>query len=176
MKQKRINVRHWLFIFFTTLAVVLASFTVGKDIYAHNDNGLISFAIVNFFGYLFIFLFMPVELAFIFYLRSGYDPVMLNLIAIATAFVAQIVNYVFGYFFSSRIIDQLIGRERYETAEEEIRKYGKWTLFLSNLLPLSSPVISLAAGMIKYHVKEALFFCFLGILMRYLVLTFIFSL
>ena len=119
---------------------------------------------------------MPMELAFIYYLRTGYDPLILNLVAVATAMTSQIIDYLIGYYFSAGIIDRLIGRKRYEKAEDEIRKYGNWTLFLSNLLPLSSPVISLAAGMLKYRVKDALIYSFVGMVCRYLLLTLFFGL
>jgi membrane protein YqaA with SNARE-associated domain len=153
---------------------VIASLTIGRDIYESEEKSLYSFAIVNFFGYLFFFLLMPMELAFIFYLRTGYDPLMLNLVAVSTAMASQTIDYLLGYFFSARIIDQLIGRKRYEKAEDEIRKYGNWALLLSNLLPLSSPIISLAAGMLKYRAKDALFYSFVGVVCRYLVLTLLF--
>ena len=142
------------------LMAVIASLTIGKDIYENKGQSILSFAIVNFSGYLFFFLLMPMELAFIFYLRTGFDPLILNLVAITTAMASQIVDYLIGYFFSTRIIDSLIGRKRYEKAEDEIRKYGNWALFFSNLLPLSSPIISLATGMLKYRVKDALFYSF----------------
>ncbi len=157
------------------LMAVIASLTIGRDIYESGEKSMYSFAIVNFFGYLFFFLLMPMELAFIFYLRTGYDPLMLNLVAVSTALASQAIDYLVGYFFSTKIIDSLIGRKRYEKAEDEIRKYGNWALFLSNLLPLSSPIISLAAGMLKYRVKEALFFSFIGMICRYLFLTLLFQ-
>lgn len=175
MKRRRIDYRRLsIIVFLLILMTVIASLTIGKDIYENNEKSLLSFAIVNFAGYLFFFLFMPVELAFIYYLRSAYDPILLNLAAISTAFAAQVIDYLVGYFFSAKIIDRMIGRKRYEKAEEEIRKYGNWTLFLSNLLPLSSPVISLAAGMLKYRIKEALFYSLTGMILRYLLLTLIF--
>ena len=153
---------------------VIASLTIGKDIYQYNENGLFSFAIVNFAGYLFFFLLMPMELAFILYLRTGYDPLWLNLVAVTTAMAAQTVDYLIGYYFSTGIIDRLIGRRRYQRAEAEIHKYGNLALFFSNLLPLSSPVISLAAGMLKYRVKDALIFSLCGMILRYLLLTLLF--
>lgn len=153
---------------------VIGSLTIGRDIYESGEKSLYSFAIVNFFGYLFCFFLMPMELAFIFYLRTGYDPLMLNLVAVSTAMTSQTIDYLIGYFFSSRIIDQLIGKKRYERAEYEIRKYGNLALFFSNLLPLSSPIISLAAGMLKYRVKDAIVFSFVGMICRYLLLTLLF--
>jgi len=175
MKRARLDIRRIIiFVLLVTIMIVISSLTIGKDIYQSEDKGMSSFALVNFSGYLFFFLLMPMELAFILYLRMGYDPWMLTLVAVATAMSAQVVDYLIGYFFSSGFIDRLIGRRRYEKAEAEIRKYGNLTLFLSNLLPLSSPVISLAAGMLKYRPKDALFFSLCGMILRYVLLTLIF--
>jgi len=175
MNRGHIDIKRLLLlVLLVILMIVIASLTIGADILENNQHSTLSFAIVNFFGYLFFFLFMPVELAFIYYLRTGYNPWILNFVALGTAMSAQMIDYLIGYFFSTRIIDSMIGRKRYEKAENEIRKYGNWALFLSNLLPLSSPIISLAAGMLKYRVKEALLFSFVGMICRYLLLTLIF--
>ena len=174
-RRSRVDVRKIIiYVLLVTLMTVIASLTIGKDIYRYNEYGVFSFAIVNFAGYLFFFLLMPMELAFILYLRSGYDPLMLNLVAIISAMSAQVVDYSIGYFFSTGIIDRLIGRRRYQKAEAEISKYGNLALFLSNLLPLSSPVITLAAGMLKYRIKDAFIFSLCGMILRYLLLTLIF--
>ncbi len=175
MKRLHIDIKRLIMIvLLLSLTTIIASLTIGRDIYEQNTESFLSFAIVNFAGYLFFSLFMPVELAFIYYLRTGYDPVILNLVAIGTAFSAQVIDYMVGYFTSAGIIDRLIGKTRYEKAENEIRRYGNLTLFLSNLLPLSSPVISLAAGMLKYQIKDALLYSFAGMVLRYLLLSLIF--
>ena len=160
------------FILLVAIAVVIISLTVGKDIYGSRGHSLLSFAIVNFSGYLF-FLIMPVELAFIYYLNHGMDPFFMNAVALGTAITAQLADYYIGRSFSTRIINHLIGRSRYEQAEAEIRKYGNIAIFVFNLLPLSSPVILLAAGMLKHRFKEAMVFSFAGLLVKYLVLTLI---
>lgn len=175
-RRSRLDIRKIIiYVLLVTLMTVIASLTIGKDIYQYNENGLFSFAFVNFAGYLFVFLLMPMELAFVLYLRTGYDPIMLNVVAVCTAMAAQTVDYLVGYYFSTKVIDQLIGRRRYEKAEAEIHKYGNMALFFSNLLPLSSPVISLAAGMLKYRVKDALIYSLCGMILRYLLLTLIFG-
>lgn len=175
MMRRRIDYKRLtIVVLLIILTTVIASLTVGKDIYESGQESILSFAIINLCGYLFFFLFMPVELAFIFYLRSEYDPIILNAVAIATAFASEAIDYLIGYFFSAGIIDRLIGRKRYEKAEDEIRKYGNWALLVSNVLPLSSPVISLAAGMLKYRVKEVIFYSLTGIVLRYLLLTLLF--
>jgi membrane protein DedA with SNARE-associated domain len=160
---------------FMIAAIVIASLTVGRDIYyGSRDEGLLSFAIVNFSGYLF-FLFMPVEVAFIYYLSGDINIWALNAVAIGTAMVSQVIDFLIGYMLSTKIIDNLIGRRRYEKAEEKIRKYGNMVIFLFNVTPLSSPVISLAAGLLKHRVKDAIIFTFSGLILKYIILTLIFG-
>ncbi len=174
MFWKRINIiRLVVVLFFATIAVLIASLTIGRDIYENKAMSMFSFAIVNFSGYLF-FLFMPVELAFIFYSHSGYHPWILYSVAISTALASQSIDYLIGYFFSKGIIHKLIGRRRFLKAEAEIRKYGNLTLLVFNLLPLSSPVIALAAGMLKYRIKDALMYTSIGLLIKYLLLLLLF--
>lgn len=174
MTKTHIDIKRLVIILcFVTIAVAIASLTVGRDIYENKELSLLSFGILNFAGYLF-FLIMPVELAFMFYLHSGYDPLVLNLVAVLTAILSQTIDYMIGYFFSSGIIDNLIGRKRYRQAEAEIRKYGILTLIVFNFLPLSSPVIALAAGMLKYPIKEVLIFSIAGLIGKYVVLSLIF--
>lgn len=173
-KSRRINIpRLILVVFLFTMAATIASLTIGRDIFSEKEVSIVSFAIVNFSGYLF-FLFLPVELAFIYYLHAGYDTWILNLVALSTAILSQSIDYWIGYFFSAGIINRLIGRKRYEKAEDEIRHYGKLTIFAFNLLPLSSPIISLAAGMLKYRLSYFLLFSALGLLVKYILLTLIF--
>lgn len=175
MKRAQFDVKRIIiFVILVILMTVIASLTIGKNIYQHNENGMLSFAIVNFAGYLFFFLLMPIELAFILYLHTGNDPIILNLVAVSTAMAAQAIDYLIGYFLSTRLIDSLIGQRRYKKAKAEIRKYGNLALFFSNLLPVSSPVISLAAGMLKYRIKDAVIFSLCGLILRYLLLTLIF--
>jgi membrane protein DedA with SNARE-associated domain len=117
---------------------------------------------------------MPVELAFIYYLTGDINIWVLNAVALSTALVSQTIDYLIGYSLSTRIIDRLIGRKRYEKAEDKIRKYGNVVIFLFNVTPLSSPVISLAAGILKHRVKDAVIFTFAGLLLKYIILTLIF--
>lgn len=155
-------------------AAVIASLTIGRDIYyGSRDQGLLSFAIVNFSGYLF-FLFMPVEIAFIYYLSGDINIWALNGVAIVTALASESIDYMIGLSFSKDIITRLIGTRRYLKAESRIRKYGNLVIFLFNITPLSSPVISLAAGMIRHRIKDAFIFTISGLIIKYFILTMIF--
>ena len=173
------NPHHWqikrfiTIVFCAIIATLIASSTIGREIYRTGQVSIFSFGIVNFSGYLF-FLIMPVELAFIYCLHSQPDIVLLNMVAILTAISAQLIDYYTGRFFSTNFIDKLVGRHRFERAENKIRQYGNIVIFLFNLLPLSSPVILLAAGMIKHPVKQAIFYSLLGLLSKQLFMTLIF--
>jgi membrane protein DedA with SNARE-associated domain len=167
-------VRLSLVLVMAAVAIGIASLTIARDIYYGSEGqGMLSFAIVNFAGYLF-FLIMPVELAFVYYVSEGANLWTLNSIAVGTALLSQSIDYLIGFTLSSKIINKLIGRERYKKAEIQIRKYGNIAIVLFNALPLSSPVISLSAGMLKHRVKDALFYTFIGLLIKYMVLTLIF--
>jgi len=172
-KRARI-VRVVIAILLATVAIVIASMTIGMDIYSGTrDDGLMSFAIVNAAGYLF-FLFMPVEIAFVYYLQGDINVLAINALAICTALFSQAIDYAIGFLMSNRFINNLIGRSRYEKAEEKILKYGNLTIFVFNALPLSSPVISLAAGMLRHRIRDALLCTVLGLMVKYLALTLIF--
>jgi membrane protein DedA with SNARE-associated domain len=174
MNLNRPNIkRAVIFMLLSATAIAIASLTIGKEIYGSKEHTLLSFAIINLSGYLF-FIFMPVELAFIYYLNTSLNIALLNLTAIGTAIFSQAIDYYVGRSFSKQIIDQLIGRQRYEKAESEIRKYGNIAIFVFNLLPLSSPVILLAAGMLKHRLKEAFFYSLAGLLVKYLILSAVF--
>ncbi|PTN08373.1 VTT domain-containing protein [Mangrovibacterium marinum] len=160
-------------VFFAAVAIAIASATIGREIYGATKESLLSFGIVNFSGYLF-FLIMPVELAFIYYLHSDLSFILLNVVAVTTALGSQMVDYYIGHSLSARIINKLIGRHRYQKAEEEIQKYGNIAIFLFNLLPLSSPLMLCAAGMLRHPLRQALIYSALGLTIKYLFITIFF--
>lgn len=177
MKWTRSDIIKWgISGLFLITAITIASLTVGRDIYyGSREGGLLSFALVSLAGYLF-FIFMPVELAFIYYLTGDINIWLLNLVAISTALISQTVDYIIGYLLSSKIIERFIGHNRYDNAENKIRKYGNIAIFMFNAMPLSSPVISLAAGMLKHRIKDTVFYTVTGLIIKHLILTLIFRL
>jgi membrane protein DedA with SNARE-associated domain len=176
MRHPRINIKQLIIVvLLAAIAIAILSLTIARDIYfGSQGKGLLSFAIVSLAGYLFFF-FIPVEVAFIYYLTAGENFLLLNIVALATAIVSQSVDYLIGYSLSTKIIDELIGRSRYEKAEDEIREYGNITIFIFNFLPISSPVISLAAGMLKHRIKDAFIYTILGLALKYFLITLIFA-
>lgn len=176
MLLQRINIRQLVIVvLLVAITTAIASLTIGRDIYnGFAGHGVLSFAIVSLAGYLFFLFFVPVEIAYIYYLNTGENFLLLYLVVLITALISQSINYLIGYSVSAKIIDQLIGRRRYLKAEQEIRKYGNIAIFVFNFLPLPSPVISLAAGMLKHRIKDAFIYSFLGLALKYAILTLIF--
>jgi membrane protein DedA with SNARE-associated domain len=176
LKSKRkVIFRYAIAFLFAIAAIAIASLTVGRDIYyGSRDQGLLSFAIVNAAGYLF-FLFMPVEVAFIYYLEGDISVVALNAVALGTAIFSQAIDYAIGLLLSDRIIDNLIGRRHFEKAEGRLRKYGNIAIFIFNALPLSSDVIALAAGMLRHRKRDTFIFTVSGLFIKYLLLSIFFS-
>jgi hypothetical protein len=86
------------------VAIGLVSTTLGRAIYAGHTPGLGSFAAIHFAGYLF-FLLMPVEALVPIYQAEGHPGATLIMIALATAFAAQVIDYSIGRAVSDRVID-----------------------------------------------------------------------
>jgi len=154
------------------LVLALISITIGREIYGEKESGLLWFAFIHFLGYLF-FLLMPVEMAFIYYLPDQESAIIIFLVAMGTAVVAQLIDYYIGYSVSHRVINKLIGEKRYKKAEGKIEQHGNWVIFVFNLLPLSSPIIALAAGMVKHPMSQFLLYSVSGLFLKYLVLVLI---
>ena len=172
-EYKKIKLSKILIILITSLiAIVIVSMTVGKELYEGKNQSMFSFGLIHFSGYLF-FLLMPVEMAFVYYL-SYYKEAELIGVALATAISAQIIDYLIGYSVSSKFIHDIVGEKRIRRAEKYIHKYGNLTIFLFNLLPLSSPVISLVGGMIKYRFRDLMIYSISGLLFKYFILSLVF--
>ena len=173
MEKTNVKLLKVIFILATTaIAIIIFSLTAGKEIYEGRGQSLASFGLVHFSGYLFFFL-MPVEMAFIYYL-SFYNHLVLIAVAMITAVLAQLIDYFIGYSFSTGIINNLVGEKKIVNAEKQISRYGNITIFVFNLLPLSSPIIALVGGMLKFRFKDMMLYSMTGLLIKYILLSLIF--
>jgi membrane protein YqaA with SNARE-associated domain len=157
------------------IIIAIISFTIGQDIIAGRQPGLDSFLILNFAGYLF-FLMMPVEALVPYYLSQGHSGLVLIVVAVATAILAQLFDYFAGHLMSGRIINDLIGHKRYERAWHYIHKYGGWAILVFNLFPLSSPILILAAGMVRFSLKRVICYSLIGLVLKYIAIVYVFGL
>ena len=172
IKEKKKLKKILLFGITTVIALTIVAFTVGKEIYEGKSESIFSFGLVHFAGYLF-FLLMPVEMAFVYYL-SFYKEIELIGIALGTAFIAQLIDYFIGFSFSTKFIQNFVGESRIAKYEKYIYKFGNLTILIFNLFPLSSPVIALVAGMLKYKLKDLIIYSVFGLTLKYIILSLIF--
>jgi membrane protein DedA with SNARE-associated domain len=170
LSKKRIRIISFLVCLL--VAALIVSFTLGREWYYDKNQSILSFALIHFSGYLF-FLLMPVELAYIYYLYYFGD-IELFLVAIFTAFSAQLIDYIIGYSVSTAFINNILGEKRIVKAEKYIFRYGNLTILIFNLFPLSSSVIAVAAGMIKFNVKKFMVYSATGLAIKYLFLSLLF--
>ncbi len=124
------------------------------------------FAWVHFAGYLF-FIISPVELLYAHMLTASQPFTGLFLTAVSTALLAQTIDYAIGYAFSSRVIDRVLGPRKYKRYMRRIDRYGGMTIFFFCLLPLSSPIVVLVAGIMRYPLRWVFLFSTLGLSLKY---------
>jgi membrane protein DedA with SNARE-associated domain len=170
MTKRRIRII--LILITSCTAILIVSATLGRELYEGRGQSLASFGLIHFSGYLF-FLLMPVELAYIYYLSYFSDWQMI-VVALSTATAGQVIDYYIGLSMSTAIVNNLVGEKRILNAEKHILKYGNLTIFIFNLFPLSSSVISVAAGMLKFRFKNFIVYSSVGLIIKYLVLTLVF--
>ena len=156
------------------LIIGVLSFTIGREIVEGKQPTLDSFAVVHFSGYLF-FILMPVELLVPYYLSEGYSGITLIIIALITAIIAQLLDYSVGFLFSDRYIKYFVSEWRYRKAKKTVEKYGDWAILIFNLFPLSSPIIVLAAGMMKFSLRRVILYSFTGLVVKYIVIVSVFG-
>lgn len=152
--------------------ILIVSSTLGREIMSGRQPGLWSFSIVHFAGYLF-FLLMPVEALVPYYQNEGHAAMILVGLSVATAVVAQTIDYGIGYLVSERVIDWL-GRQKYERFRTKIDRWGGWAILLFNLFPLSSPNMLLVAGITRYNAVRALLISAAGLAAKYLAIVYVF--
>lgn len=153
-------------------SISLISLILGRWLYGVSSINLSDFLLVHFIGYLF-FILMPVELAFAYFIKNFPEPLFLIFLTVLTAIAAQSIDYIIGRAFSTHIINSIIGEKRHKKIEHYINEYGGITIFFFNLLPLSSPIVALVAGMLRYSYKKLFVYMVLGLCIKYIVITLI---
>jgi len=168
-KTKLKGVRLLVLILTSLTAILILSATLGQDFIQGRSQSFGSFSLLHFCGYLF-FLLMPVELSFMYCASSHAHIILLIGVALLTALSAQTIDYWIGRKINTHVINRYFGEKKSSKAIRTIKKHGNLTIFIFNLLPLSSPIICLASGMISYPYKKVLLFSAAGLLIKYSVI------
>ena len=165
---------HWLFLVGGAfVGIALLSILLRNAMATGEETTLSTFAAAHFTGYLF-FVISPVEILYAHMLGEEHDVSTLFGLALGTALLAQTADYAIGLAFSSRVIEHIIGEENYLRNLHRIEAYGGWTIFVFCLFPLSSPIVILVAGMIRYPLPRVLLFSSTGLALKYSALALFF--
>ncbi len=154
----------------TAVGVLILSLFLREILVIGETPTLPAFALVHFSGYLF-FIISPVELLFVHTIGRSLDATTLVFLAVGTALLAQLIDYAIGYAFSRPVIHNVIGERKYQRYLRRIERYGGITILIFNLFPLSSPIVVLVAGMIRYPLRRMLLFSASGLAAKYLILA-----
>ena len=155
------------------ILLAIISVVVSKFFLSDKSLDIQSFTLIHFAGYLF-FIVMPVETLIPIYLSAGHSGITLIIIALLTAMFAQMIDYAIGYAISHKIRGKLISEKRFAKMETQINKWGGLTIFIFNLFPLSSPILAAVAGMIRFSFRKLIFYSFLGLTIKYVVIVLLF--
>lgn len=116
------------------------------------------------------FIFMPLELLFTRFLKSGH-----LLIAVLVLYLSGItVSYTINYFIGSklsRISKKLISQRRFYSIKGKINRYGAVAIYVFNALPLPSQILAAILGVFKYNKTRFYVFFLLGQITKCIVLT-----
>ncbi|MFH1771020.1 MAG: VTT domain-containing protein [archaeon] len=121
------------------------------------------------FGGLF-FVFMPMEVAFITFLRAGESPVLLVILYIVGMICSFTVNYYIGMKMSG-LSKKIISPRKFYKIKGIINKYGAGAIFLFNVLPLPAQPLSAILGVFKYNKPRFYFFFILGQSIKYIAIS-----
>ena len=150
--------------------IAIVGSTLGREIMAGRQPGLVSFGLIHFAGYLF-FLLMPVEALVPYYLAAGDSALVLVGLSVGTALLAQTMDFAIGWVVSERVVDSLISRAKFEKFKATFNKWGGWAIFTFNLFPLSSPNMMLVSGILRYNRLKAFAISSSGLLLKYVVIV-----
>ena len=156
------------------LAIILIiSSTLGREIMAGRQPGLVSFSIIHFAGYLFFFL-MPVEALVPYYHAEGHAAMVLVGLSVGTAITAQLIDYGVGRLLSKRVVS-ILGHTQYERFNRTIDRHGSWAILVFNLLPFSSPNVILVAGIMRFSLGRTVLISTGGLVGKYLTIVHLFG-
>ncbi len=146
--------------------VSILSYGLRQMLIAGDETTIWMFGLFHFAGYLF-FIVSPVEILYARMVEFNHALVLLWTVAVGTAILGQAIDYLIGYAFSDTVIKNVIGEKKYRRYYNRIDRYGGMTIFFFCLFPLSSPIVLLVAGMIRYPARWAALFSLVGLSIKY---------
>jgi membrane protein YqaA with SNARE-associated domain len=87
--------------------------------------------------------------------------------------LAQLTNYGIGFFIEKKILHRFVKDKKREFMSS-LKKYDIVFIIVLNIVPLPADLLSVILGMIKYDLKKAMFYTFIGKVLKYVFLGILF--
>lgn len=132
------------------------------------QKSLLGLAFLSFTGALF-FVFLPVELIFIYYLSLGYNKLLMLLIVLSCYMAGLILNYFIGFLFGKKILKK---KKDPEKLQRRINKFGTFIIILGYLFFFPMQFITAALGAFRYPFKKFFIFSFIMLSIKFVFIVF----
>lgn len=116
------------------------------------------------------FVFMPMEVAFINFLKSESNPVFLIILYNLGFVVSFTINYYIGMKLAG-LSKKIITPKKFYKIKSIINKYGALAIFVFNVLPFPAQPLSAILGVFKYNKARFYFFFILGQTIKYTIIS-----
>lgn len=164
---------HWLIVVAGLVTgISILSYGLRQTLIAGDETTIWMFGLFHFAGYLF-FIVSPVEILFARMVELDHGLGLLWMVAVCTALAGQTIDYLIGYALNDTVIENIIGEKKYRRYYKRIEKYGGMTIFFFCLFPLSSPIVLLVAGMMRYPARWAILLSVVGLAIKYAVIGYL---
>jgi len=113
---------------------------------------------------------IPLELIFIKFLKSQ-NPLILVLVFYI---LGLIISYSINYFIGARLTNlskKIISVKKFYKTKGFINRYGAWAIFIFNVLPLPSQILSVVLGVFNYNKAKFYVFFISGQIIKYAAIT-----
>ena len=156
------------------ITIGLLALIFGPIIINGDKPSYFSFAATNFVGHIFFMTVPTEEIIYGYYLSLGYSKNIMFMLAIVSAILAQFIDYSIGFTVHKKFLTGVVGDKKKKKMYGLIKKYGGGVIFFFNFLPLSSPLVCLAAGMLKYDLKKTIYYSLFGLSLKYYIINLLF--
>lgn len=127
------------------------------------QKSFLGLAALSFFGALF-FVFLPVDIVFIYYLSLGYNKLLTLLIVLFCYMLGLTLDYFLGFIFGKKIFS----KKEPEKLGKRINKFGSLIIVLGYLFFLPMQFITTALGAFKYPFKKFLYLTLIMLSLKFL--------
>jgi len=123
----------------------------------------------SFFGSLF-FIFLPIELLFLYYLALGYSvPLVIALVMIGYL-MGLSIDYLFGFVVGAKMLKFFL-RTKFDKFHNMTSKWGAAVVLIGNIIPFPIQPASVVIGSAKYSFKKFFLLSLLGVFVKLFALV-----